>query len=107
MRQKSHYTDVSSEEIGSAVARRPLCSHGVLSARHARRADLRGARREIVNQANKPSRSFAVLLEALNRHRGNGQQKVTVEHVTVDAGSQAIVGVVTTPGARRRDGEQT
>jgi hypothetical protein len=55
-------------------------------------------RRESLNQANKLSRSFAVLLEALNRHRGKGQQKVTVEHVTVNAGGQAIVGAVATPG---------
>ena len=51
-------------------------------------------RRENLNQANKLSRSSAVLLEALNRHRGKGQQKVTVEHVTVNAGGQAIVGSV-------------
>jgi hypothetical protein len=55
-------------------------------------------RRENLNQANKLSRSSAVLLEALNRHRGKGQQKVTVEHVTVNAGGQAIVGAVATPG---------
>ena len=40
-------------------------------------------RRENLNQANKLSRTYAALLEALNRHRGNGQQKVTVEHVHV------------------------
>jgi hypothetical protein len=45
-------------------------------------------------QANKLSRSFAALLEALNRHRGKGQQKVTVEHVHVHSGGQAIVGTV-------------
>ena len=55
-------------------------------------------RRENLNQANKLSRSYAVLLEALNRHRGKGQQKVTVEQVTVNAGGQAIVGAVATPG---------
>jgi hypothetical protein len=55
-------------------------------------------RRENLNQANKLSRSSALLLEALNRHRGKGQQKVTVEHVTVNAGGQAIVGAVATPG---------
>lgn len=33
-------------------------------------------------------------LETLNRHRGKGQQKVTVEHVNVEAGGQAIVGAV-------------
>jgi hypothetical protein len=54
-------------------------------------------RRENLNQANKLSRSYAVLLEALNRHRGKGQQKVTVEHVHVHSGSQAVVGVVETP----------
>jgi hypothetical protein len=53
--------------------------------------------REQLNQANKLSRTYATLLEALNRHRGKGQQKVTVEHVHVHEGGQAIVGNVT-PG---------
>jgi hypothetical protein len=55
-------------------------------------------RRESLSQANKLSRTYAVLLEALNRHRGKGQQKVTVEHVHVHSGGQAIVGSVT-PGS--------
>jgi hypothetical protein len=55
-------------------------------------------RRENLNQANKLSRTYATLLETLNRHRGKGQQKVTVEHVHVHAGGQAGVGVVRTPG---------
>ena len=55
-------------------------------------------RRENLNQANKLSRTWATLLEALNRHRGKGQQKVTVEHVHVHAGGQAVVGVVEAPG---------
>ena len=58
-------------------------------------------RREYLNQANKLSRSFAVLLEALNRHRGKGQQKVTVEHVHVHVGGQAVVGSVEAPGGNR------
>ena len=33
-------------------------------------------------------------LAALDKHRGKGQQKITVEHVTVEAGGQAIVGTV-------------
>lgn len=56
------------------------------------------ARRENLNQANKLSRTFATLLEALNRHRGKGQQKVTVEHVHVHPGGQAVVGVVEAQG---------
>ena len=55
--------------------------------------------RESLNQANKLSRTYAALMEALDRHRNKGQQRITVEHVTVNAGGQAIVGTVT-PGDR-------
>ena len=55
--------------------------------------------RESLNQANKLCRTYATLTEALNRHRGKGQQRITVEHVNVHAGGQAIVGAVT-PGVR-------
>ncbi len=55
-------------------------------------------RRENLNQANKLSRTFTTLLEALNRHRGKGQQKVVVEHVHVHSGGQAVVGVVENQG---------
>lgn len=55
-------------------------------------------RRENLNQANRLSRTYAALVEALNRHRGKGQQKVTVEHVHVHAGGQAVVGSVTAGG---------
>jgi len=54
------------------------------------------ARMENLSHAGKLSRSYAALVEALNRHRGKGQQKVTVEHVHVHEGGQAIVGAVTT-----------
>ena len=39
---------------------------------------------------------FARQLESLNKHRGKGQQKVTVEYVNVEAGGQAVVGNVET-----------
>ena len=51
-----------------------------------------------LNQANKLSRTYATLLESLNKHRGKGQQKVTVEHVHVHQGGQAIVGYVENQG---------
>ena len=51
-------------------------------------------RRENLNQANKLSRTWTTLVEALNRYRGKGQQKVTVEHVHVHAGGQAMVGSI-------------
>ena len=47
-----------------------------------------------LNQVDKLSRTYVALVEALNRHRGKGQQKVTVEHVHVHQGGQAIVGHV-------------
>ena len=50
------------------------------------------------NAFNKLARTFAVQLEALKRYRTGGEQRVTVQHVTVNEGGQAIVGAVT-PGA--------
>ena len=47
-----------------------------------------------VNRVTKLSRTFIGLLEALNKHRGKGKQKITVEHVTVNEGGQAVVGNV-------------
>ncbi len=57
--------------------------------------------REALSQANKLSRTYTLLLDALNRHRGKGQQKVTVEHVHVHSGGQAIVGTVETPALEK------
>jgi hypothetical protein len=59
-------------------------------------------RRENLNQANRLVRSYATLVEALNRHRGNGHQRVTVEHVHVHQGAQAIVGAVHQGGGAPR-----
>ena len=41
-------------------------------------------------------------LAALDKHRGKGQQKITVEHVTVEAGGQAIVGNVLQEGGEQK-----
>jgi len=43
---------------------------------------------------NKLARTFTTQMEALNRYRSKGQQKMTVEHVHVHDGGQAIVGSV-------------
>src|ERR1700757_4622280 len=52
---------------------------------------------------NKLARTFAAQVEALKRYRTGGEQKVTVEHVTVNEGGQAIVGNVRHGGGRNRD----
>jgi hypothetical protein len=59
-------------------------------------------RRENLAQANRLCRTYATLLDALNRHRGKGQQKVSVEHIHVHSGGQAVVGMVETPGGGDR-----
>jgi hypothetical protein len=46
------------------------------------------------NAFNKLARTFAAQVEALKRYRSKGEQKVVVEHVTVNEGGQAIVGQV-------------
>ncbi len=81
-------------------------------ATHAAALDLLGrtTRAEYLKQiqahgglALKLLRTFALQLEALQRYRGKGQQRVTVEHVHVHAGGQAVVGAVSAgpggPGA--------
>jgi hypothetical protein len=46
------------------------------------------------NLAVKLLRTYTMQMEALLRYRGKGEQKMTVEHVHVYQGGQAIVGAV-------------
>ena len=54
--------------------------------------------------AAKLTKANAAQVEALNKYRGKGQQRVIVEHVHVYQGGQAIVGNVT-PGGSGRNNE--
>src|SRR5262249_52695689 len=47
-------------------------------------------------------RAFAMQVDALANLRRGGRQKVTVEHVHVHPGAQAVVGNVTTGGTEKR-----
>ena len=47
--------------------------------------------------AEKAARTLARLSEALDRHRGKGQQQITVKHVTVD---QAVVADTVVSGGK-------
>lgn len=53
------------------------------------------ARDRNANMANKLLKTYALQVEALKKYRTGGQQKMTVEHVHVNKGGQAIVGSVT------------
>lgn len=51
---------------------------------------------------NKLTRAYTAQMEALRKHRNGGKQTVTVQHVNVSDGGQAIVGNVET-GGRGKD----
>jgi hypothetical protein len=60
------------------------------------------------NLTNKFMRTYTLQIEALARKRRKGEQNVTVKHVHVHAGAQAVVGVVNHRGRRgvRKNGER-
>ena len=62
------------------------------------------------NAFNKLTRTFATQMEALKRYRSGGEQKMTVQHVHVAEGGQAIVGNVSASsegvGARKKSEDQ-
>jgi hypothetical protein len=97
------------DEIEGMLAAQMVATHNA-AMECFRRAMLREqtfeGRRENLTQANKLTRSYAMLLETLNRNRGKGQQKVTVEHVHVHSGGQAIVGAVQGGGVATKNEEQ-
>jgi hypothetical protein len=91
------------DEIERMIALQLVAMHGMTlrSVRRAHAAEHSEERRDGINAANKCSRTFATLLEALNRPRGiSREQIVTVEQVHVDEGGQAIVGNVSATGGR-------
>ncbi|MEW2918036.1 hypothetical protein AB1A64_13265 [Ruegeria sp. ANG10] len=53
------------------------------------------------NGYNKLARTFAAQVEALRKHRNGGKQTVTVQHVNVEGGGQAIVGNVQAGGSKK------
>ena len=56
---------------------------------------------------NKLARTFTTQIEALKRYRTGGEQKVTVQHVNVHEGGQAIVGNVQGGGGLSQKSEPT
>ena len=53
-------------------------------------------RSENLKHAEKLMMALAQLVEALDKHRGKGQQQITVQRVNVASGGQAVVGNVNT-----------
>ncbi len=80
---------VATHNVSMEMLRRAMVPDQTLEGRNA-----------AVNQATKLLRTFTAQMEALNRHRGKGQQKMMVEHVHVHRGGQAIVGQVSRDKAK-------
>lgn len=66
--------------------------------RAALRSQTSAGRDMVLKHAHKLMLLYTQQLATLNKHRGKGQQEVTVEHVNVAPGGQAIVGHVTHDG---------
>ena len=64
-------------------------------ARHLDQAEILPQQDSAEQALNKLARTFAIQMETLKRYRTGGEQKVTVQHVSVGEGGQAIVGNVT------------
>ena len=99
----------ATDETEGMLATQMVATHAAAidMLRRSKDAETLLARERYGNLAVKLLRIFAAQVEALQRYRGKGQQKVTVEHVHVHAGGQAIVGAVTAgEGGKEKSDEQ-
>ena len=75
-------------------------------ARHLAHADNLAQQDSAQTAFNKLARTFTAQVSALKNYRSKGEQKMTVQHVHVAEGGQAIVGNVNAPaegvGARKK-----
>jgi hypothetical protein len=97
------------DEIESLLGAQMVATHEMAMtflSRAASRDQMTEAVSNNLERANKLLRTFTTQMEALNRHRGKGQQKVTVEHVTVNQGGRAVIGNVERPTGGGGNGEK-
>ena len=85
------------DEIEGMLAAQMVSTHNAIM-ECLRRAMIEGqppaVRDQNLKHATKLLSIYSRQIEVLNKHRGKGQQKVTVEYVHVESGGQAIVGHV-------------
>lgn len=77
--------------IHNATMRNLTRANGLLSSRSYKEIELGS---KAFNVANKLARTYTMQMEALQRYRGKGQQKMVIEHVNVNSGGQAVIGNV-------------
>jgi len=85
------------DEIEGMLASQMVATHSA-AMECLRRAMLRdqtfAGRDQNLKHATKLLSIYTRQIETLNKHRGKGQQKMTIEYVNVEAGGQAVVGNV-------------
>jgi len=84
------------DEVEAMLAAQMAAVHNatMTEARRLRHAETIEQQDSAERTLNRLARTFASQVEALQRYRGKGQQKMTVKHVHVHDGGQAIVGSV-------------
>jgi len=98
------------DELEAAMAAQMVATHNAVMtfARRLNHTETIQQQDSAINGYNKLARTFAAQMEALKRYRSTGEQKVTVQHVTVSDGGQAIVGgTVTAGGGASKKGDTT
>jgi len=98
VRAVEHFNSLAPRDGAEAMLAKQMAGTHFAAVECLRRAAIpnqyQAARSQELNQAAKLMTLYARQLDTLNRHRGKGQQKVTVEYVHVAEGGQAIVGHV-------------
>lgn len=88
------------DETEAMLATQMVAIHNatIKAARHLEAAATRPQSDSYSNALNKLARTFAAQMETLKRYRSTGEQSIKVQHVTVNEGGQAVVGLLTTGG---------
>ncbi len=85
------------DEIEGMLATQMVSTHNA-AMECLRRAMIQGqtfhGQEQSMKHATKLLSIYARQIEVLNKHRGKGQQKVTVEYVNIESGAQAVVGQI-------------
>jgi hypothetical protein len=87
-------------EVEAALALQAACVHMAAMVMMARIGGGHGSDRRLPALASSTAklvRAFSIAVETHRRLRVGGEQKITVQHVTVNEGGRAIVGPVNTP----------
>ena len=96
------------DAVESMLAVQMTATHRAImtAARQLNNAEMIDQSNSAANRMTKLMNVYTRQVETLNKHRGKGQQKMTIEHVHINEGGQAIIGTVEGGGAKVKKGGQ-